>query len=136
MRGVTAITLTLLALIIVCFMSRSAGATSTGFSARTTQRLAGRLVEESQRSLSHDDRNPVTNLVNLVTARCWAQAALHLAGEEAVRKVTGVDPTHLVDKASRRMDKAVRTLNDRLPRSQRVRVDDVIVASSVSSANH
>ncbi len=136
MRGVTATTLTLIALVIVCFMSRSAGATSAGFSARTSQRLTGRLVEESQRALSHDDRNPVTNLVNLVTARCWAQAALHLAGEEGVRKATGVDPTHLVDQASRRMDKAVRTLNDRMPRSQRVRVDDVIVSSSVPSVNH
>ena len=129
MRTVSAIAICAAALVVISLLSSSAGAVSTGFTPRTSNRLAARLVEESQRSLAKDDRNPVTHLVNLCTARTWAQAAMHLAGEDAVTRATGVNPNHIVDRASRKLDKAVQTLNDRLGLRgrRRIRTDDVLV---------
>ena len=127
MRGIASISLPLVILLSICILSRSASA-SGQISVHTARRVAGRLVEESQRALAQRDRSPVNDLVNIVTARTWAQASLALASEDAVRSATGVDPHQLVDRAQRRIDRTVRTLNDRLPHKHRVRVDDVLVS--------
>lgn len=127
MRGVAAVSIASFALLALCLLSRSTTAGAV-YSPRTSRRVVKRLMEEAQRSLDVRARNPVRELTNLVQARTWAQAATHLAGEEGVRRATGVDPAHVVDQATRRIEENLRAVNARVPRRARVRMDEILVS--------
>ena len=130
MRGGIAIAVPLVVLVTLSIVSGTSR--RARLSGRTSRRLVGRLVEESQRALARADKKPVTDLVNVVTARTWAQAAVALAGEDGVQQATGVDPRLLVDKAHARVERAARALNSRLPRKQRAAIDTVLAVTPMN----
>ena len=128
MRGVWSVLTPLLLLFFVGFLSRS----SSVYRGVTWRVVVRRLVGESERCLSQDDRNLVVTLVARATARAWAQAAAVLVGEDGVRDATGVDVAAIVDRAQRDMDSALSSLNMALSRKHRVGKDQVLAMGSLT----
>lgn len=128
MRGYLAVLSGTGAVIIIAIMSRSVSRQKV-FSARTSRRVVQRMVEACTRALAQDDVSPTMNIVHATTARTWAEATLMLSSEEAVKRVTGFDMPHLVDKSQRKIDASVRAMNHRLPRHSRIQPDRLLASS-------
>ena len=126
MKGYVALTGTLSLLLIVSLLSRSTSSQRL-FSARTSRRVVQRMIEACQRALERNDRSPTQNVAQAAVARPWAEAALAVASEETIRTVTGVDCTHLIDRAQRKLDAGVRAVNRHAPRV-RVHPDELLAS--------